>query len=109
MPTEPQPISSIRVSHRKTLIGLCEEYREISEQTSALAAAKKALMSDIRTIAETNHVEKVAAGDWTLSKCTRSTTSISGEKLLEKGVDMDIIDAATVVSTSSFYRVTGRG
>ena len=105
--TDPKPLTSIRRTDRSTLASLCHQYRDISFEASALAVAKKALMADIRTIAEANHIDKVEGDGWRLTKVSRETKSISAEILLGKGVTMAVVEAATIVSTSSHYRVSG--
>lgn len=102
-------VSTIKnAATRKKISSLCSEYRNVQEQITDLENIKKALMADIRDAAERNKIEKVAGDTWVLSRTSGTRSKISPEKLLEKGVKMQVIEAATVITPYSYYQVRNR-
>lgn len=63
-------------------------------------------MAQIRPLAEEHGLEKVKGEGWTLNRTGRTTTSISPEKLLSKGVKLEVIEFATEIKTTEFFTVT---
>lgn len=94
---------------RKRLPSLCAQYREYAQEKGAIEAAMKSIKSDIDAIAKKARIVSTVGGEgWMLSRTTSTRKSLSREKLLEKGVGMDLIEAATVEKRSTFYRVLER-
>lgn len=83
---------------RRALSDACETVRALSEAIEGLEAEKKAtIQTQIIPIAERLQLPRRVIGDgWDLRRNEgRKTTRIVPEKLLERGVDMDTIVAAT--------------
>ena len=91
---------------RKALTTLCAEYRQLATQASALETAKRALMADIKSHARRARIVRVR-GDrgGLLTRCDGRRT-IKKERLLEEGVKMAVIEAATVEG-EAYYKVSG--
>lgn len=83
---------------RETLSDACETVRQFTEAIENLEAEKKSIITGtIAPLAERLQLPKRVIGDgWDLRRNEgRKTTRIVPEKLLERGVDMDTIVAAT--------------
>lgn len=102
-----KPLRDLRDTQaRKALAELCSEYRQLAVQTGALDAAKRVLMTDIRSHARRARVVRVRGErGGLLTRCTGRRT-LSKERLLEEGVELAVIEAATVEG-EAYYKVTG--
>jgi len=89
----------------KTLPAMCAEYRRLAEEAGAISVAMKAVKADIDVMAKKTRVKKIVGDGWMVLKVTRTTRSIKQELLLEQGVEMDVIDAATEEKSSTSIQV----
>lgn len=92
---------------RKRLPELCAEYRALAEDRQAIEEAQKSLKEDIDQLAKSARITKVQGDGWVLMKTTSKRSTIKPERLVEKGVSMEVIEYATVTSESSYYQVRG--
>lgn len=90
---------------RKTLPVMCAEYRRLSEEATDIATAMKAVKADIDAAAKKTRVKKIVGDGWLVLRVTSTRRAIKKELLVENGVDLDVIDAATVENTSTSYQV----
>lgn len=94
---------------RDRLPDLCAQYREYSQEKSALEAAMKSIKQDIDAIAKKARIVNSVGGDgWQLTRVTSTRRTLSKERLLEKGVKMPVIEYATTEKRSTYYRVLDR-
>lgn len=94
---------------RDRLPDLCAQYREYSQEKSALEAAMKSIKQDIDAIAKKARIVNSVGGDgWQLTRVTSTRRTLSKERLLEKGVTMPVIEYATTEKRSTYYRVLDR-
>jgi hypothetical protein len=99
-------VEDLKDTHaRKTLPGMCSEYRRLAEEAGALGLAMKAVKADIDEAVKKTRVKKIVGDGWMVLKVTRNIKSIKQELLLEQGVDMDVIEAATVEKSSTSIQV----
>jgi hypothetical protein len=91
---------------RESLPGLCSAYRDLRAQIKELEDAAKPLARAITEHAARAGVDKLDGDGWRLSLCAGSKT-LSKAKLLEQGVGMEVIEAATVEG-KGYYKVLGR-
>lgn len=103
---EPVPVESLDATLGAKLASRCAQYRDLSEEIAALKAAQESTMKEIRELATANGLTRVAGDTWLLTR-SAGQKRLSAEKLLEQGVAMQVIEAATVRG-ASFYKVLGR-
>lgn len=102
------PLSELKDKRARTALpDLCREYRSQSELESNAKAVKRVLMSEIAQHAKRAKVDKVQGDGWLLMSSKTTRRSISPEKLLEKGVEMGVIEFATETRETSYYQVRG--
>jgi hypothetical protein len=98
--------SRVDLEARETLASLCSAYRDLQDQIAPLEAAKRELMSSITPLAQQLGIEKeVITPGCQLRRVTRTSTSILPERLLEKGVGLDVIHYATEERVTEYYQV----
>jgi hypothetical protein len=109
LPTDATPLDSIKDAKlRKRLNNACIEVRELQEQITAMEARKKQIVEDeIRPTLRQVKLDKVRGEGWLAIKNMRTTKTISAEKLIENGVDMDVIEASTVKKETEIVQVRG--
>lgn len=83
---------------------MAKEYRRIHIQSVIIEKRKKELGSEITALLEAVGHNSIQHDDWVCIRARgRSASSISPEKLLEKGIESDIITACTVEGKVYFY------
>jgi hypothetical protein len=92
---------------RRKLDRLCKEHRELREQINGLEKLTKETGDEIRAIAEHEGIDKIKGDGWLLLKTRTERKTISAEKLLQMGVELSVIEAATEVKVSEGYQVRG--
>jgi hypothetical protein len=103
---EAKPISEIKDARaRKELPELCREYRRFLDQEKAAQAAKNAIMDEIKVHAKRARIKKVAGDDWQLTRVPEGKGQIQAKKLIEKGIDPDLIEDCKGVR-SAYYKVS---
>lgn len=102
MPTPAPKHKSDRATLTATLIASCTLYRDLQEQATEIDKQKKALMKEIAPIAKSLNIQSEVISPGIRIRLS-SISSLKKERLLEKGVSMDVIDYATV--ETSFYKV----
>ncbi len=102
----PKPLASIKDDKaRNNLERWAIEYRQFSEEETAIKAAKKGLMDKINPLATKLRLVKVQGDGWRLNRVVRESRKISAERLVELGVKVDTVNQATEVSEAVFYTV----
>lgn len=92
-----------------TLSSLCKEYIRLGEEISSLQETQK----DIKTVVESltlplENVKKISGPGWHTTRKQSKTTSISPERLLERGVGIDVIEYATETKKGKEYVEIGK-
>lgn len=105
-PVDIQSIPDLKA--RRHLPQLCQQYREVQSQITALEAAKRDLMTNIRSYADSLGVDKVAGDGWMLTHVVQIRTAIEAERLLQKGVKLSVIEYATVETPIEYWSVLNR-
>lgn len=109
MTNDAKPVDEIKDERaRNSLPDLCADYRELQNQIAALEAAKKVLIADIENHAKRARLTKVSGDGWLLLRSKSTYSKISKEKLVEKGVKLSVIAAATESTEKVYYKVLGR-
>ncbi len=104
---EAKPLSSIKsLKVRRKLAHLCESFRDVHDEITALDVAKKSLMREISDIASGHKLQKIAGDGWLLTK-SKGRKTLKKELLLAQGVTMDQIEKATMPG-AGFYQVLER-
>lgn len=112
-PDTATPLSSLRsIADQETLDRLCGEIVSLSSQISALEQTKEEKKKAAVGIAEAYKETKIRGGGWLLFR-SEGRETLSKELLLQQGVSMEVIEAATVKG-KPFYQVkkaavTGNG
>lgn len=89
---------------------LCLEYRRLHKVEKEAEKAKKAIGDDIGPLLEAVGCNSITDGaEWAAVRCKGSKSSISATKLVELGVDPDIIEQATVTNEYWYTQVRGVG
>ena len=100
------PIADVKhAKARRLLPDLCSEYRRIAEEAAAIDAAKRALMTDIKTLAKSARIKKVEGDGWMLVKADGRSPKVNKEKLLKKGVSMEVIESCTDENAYTYFQV----
>lgn len=102
----PAPLESIEDARvRQELDDLCKQYRAVSEEVAAADTLKKILMEDIKRIGFQQGLKKVAGEGYQLVRSGSSSTTISKDKLVDKGVSLDLIADCTVKNSWEYFQV----
>lgn len=84
---------------------LAKRYREIHEQGVAIEKEKKELGGLIMPLLEAVGHDSITDEDWNAVRCRGANVQISKTKLIELGVDPEIVAKATVKSTYYYLQV----
>lgn len=102
-------ISSIRSPQASTLRTLLDAaYREQLKEKLAKAEKERLLKEADALRKKLKLPGKIQSESWTTVHSLKLTRTIKKEKLLEKGVSMQIIDECTVATPSESFYVQGR-
>lgn len=99
------PISHLDPAVAAQLSVACTEYRRLADEKGAIEAAMKLLMPDIAKLGEKVGVDKVRGNGWLLLNVEGGRSDIDAKKLVEKGVPIEVVNAATVKRTWSNWQV----
>lgn len=106
--TTAKDISTIKDSKiRRQLIELCTEYREDSVVESAAKKRKEAKMVAIKALAKKVRAYNHKGDGFHLQRQLGITSKIVQEKLLELGVEMEVIEEATEETPYERWQVMG--
>lgn len=87
-----------------------EEFRQLKAERAVIDARLDELGPEIIALLEAVGQRAVYTDEWQVSRATNVNVQISKEKLVEAGVDPDVITACTVKKeTRAFAKVTVRG
>lgn len=109
--TPPQPPVSLDAvpDIADCLPDLVEEYRQLSAEEAVIKARKDEIAPQVLALLEAVGQRAVFTDEWAVRRQTNVNVSISREKLLAAGVDMDTIEEATErKETKPFIQVTLR-
>lgn len=109
--TPPQPPVSLDAvpDIADCLPDLVEEYRQLSAEEAVIKARKEEIAPEVLALLEAVGQRSVFTDEWAVRRQTNVNVSISREKLLAAGVDMDTIEEATErKETKPFIQVTLR-
>lgn len=87
------------------LDSLCTTYRDVVDQIADLEETKNALFPAIDELARALKLESVHTDKWRLIRARGRSSTISREGLLEAGVSMEAINAATRTKTWEKYQI----
>lgn len=83
---------------------LAEEYREIATKIAPLEIRKKEIGADIKALLDAVGRKSIRGNGWIVTRSMDTETeTLSREKLLEFGVDIDVIEAAVVKTPKAGY------
>lgn len=101
------PITSIKDARTRKKLDLAgTEYREIQDQIAALETRKREIMeNDIRPAFDKLGLTKVSCDGFNITRSTQNRKTIKRERLVELGVDIDVIDQATEVKVIDVIQV----
>jgi hypothetical protein len=86
-----------------------ERRMELSKQAKALEAEINEINEYLKVMMDVSGVEKVLAGRAMVSRSVSTRSTIKPERLLEKGVDMEVIEYATVATQSESLTIKEYG
>jgi hypothetical protein len=103
--TDLQALSPL-TSDGLTFPQMVERYRQLKED----AALIQAELDEIRPLMEATVIlsgkKRVRTGGWQVTRVEKDTRTIVKERLIDQGVRIEVIEAATRVTTSSYPLVT---
>lgn len=99
------PISYVDPLVAAKLSEACAAYRKMADEKGALEAAMKLLLPDIAKLAEQVGSDKIRGNGWLLLNVESGRSDIDAKKLLEKGVSLEVVNAATVRRTWKSWQV----
>lgn len=107
--TEGEPKTALPVSdfeeYREVIDLYCHEYRELSEKMKELEARRKELSEVLYDVMREVRYDSIVGDNYHIVRVIQTRRPLSETKLVELGVDPDVIDRARGEVTTDYVQV----